>query len=126
MNKKRPIVLDYNGQRILLDTIASYIGVHSTAENSPDKYGIRFYLRTGEEIERVGNDEVSRDKVLKFLDDHFKPDFFFANKCQVCVHKEDRAKRQCFEKHDCIDYRGMKGFKREKDDARSMDASNKL
>ena len=74
MSKKRAVVLDYNGQRILLDTIAGYVPVYSNKEGEKDtKYGIRFHLRTGEVIDQMGNDDVSRNKVVKYLDDYFKP-----------------------------------------------------
>ena len=117
MSKKRCVVLNYNGQRIVLDTIAGYCGVYKDDRSTTTKHGVRFDLRTGETIEHMGNDEVSRNKVLKFLDDHFKPESFTANKCQVCAHKEDNRNNDCFSKHNnCSDFRGYSSFEREKDD----------
>ena len=116
MSKKRPVVLNYNGHRVLLDTIANYCSIYvSPDRNYPEKYGVRFYLRTGETVELAGTDEVSRDKVLKFLDDYFKPTYFSGNKCQVCAYREDNRKNKCYDKHDCRNYSGYRGFVRRED-----------
>jgi len=114
MSKRRPVVLDYNGLRILLDTVAGYCSIYTAdSSRSPAQYGIRFYLRTGEIIEHTGSDEISRGKVLKFLDDYFKPTHFSGNKCQVCVYKADQKNNKCFSERNCSDYSGLLGFARE-------------
>ena len=117
MSKKKEVVINYHGLRLLLGTVGGYCGIYlSDRHSNMTTYGIRFELRTGERVEQLGNDEVSRDKVLKFLDNHFKPLYFSGNLCQVCVHKEDNRNRDCYSKHDgCNDYNGYKSFEREKD-----------
>jgi len=114
-NRKMSVVLDYNGQRILLDTIAGYAAMYKDKRGEITEYGIEFSLRTGEIIEQYGNDQISRNKVLEYLDDYFKPDKFTANRCQVCEHKEDKRNGNCYSKHDCTTYKGLLGFKREKE-----------
>ena len=114
MSKRRSVVLNYNGQRLVLDTIAGYCAVYLANNNATTKHGIRFSLRTGETVEQEGNDETSRNKVLEFLDDYFKPVNFTANKCQVCTHRTDPD--NCYSKRNCSDFRGFQGFEREKDD----------
>lgn len=116
-NKKRRPVLDYNGQRIDLSNIVGYGSISLRVRHEPDQYGIRFDLRSGTIIEQLGDDSVSRNKVLKYLDDYFKPDGFTANKCQACEHYEDGRKNDCYSKHSCNSYGGWKGFKRMKDNA---------
>ena len=115
MSNKKLVVLNYNGQRIVLDTIAGYCGIYRTEKSTTTKQGIRFELRTGETIEQLGNDEVSRDKVLEFLDNHFKPEYFTGNLCHVCIHKKDAVTGDCYTKHNyCNDYHGFRSFEREK------------
>lgn len=118
MSKKRAVVLNYNGQRILLDAVAGYTPLYKKKERGSEaQYGIRFYLRTGEVIDKMGNDDVSRDNVIKYLDDHFKPDHFTASKCQVCIHKQDEALSKCSSLYDCSSWGGKRGFEREKANA---------
>jgi len=115
MSNKKSVVLNYNGQRIVLDTIAGYCGIYRADRNTTTKQGIRFELRTGKTIEELGNDKVSRDKVLGFLDNHFKPKYFIANLCQACIHKEDSKTDDCYTKHNnCNNYHRFKSFEREK------------
>jgi len=114
MSKKKTVVLNYNGQRIVLDTIAGYAAMYNNSSGKTlAEYGIQFSLRTGETIEQYGNDQTSRNKVLEYLDNYFKPDSFTANKCQACVHKADGRKNDCYTKYDCTSYSGLPGFKRE-------------
>jgi hypothetical protein len=116
-NKRKKLVLNYNGQRIDLDTIAGYQSISLRVRHEPTEYGVRFDLRSGTVIEQLGDDIVSRNKVLKYLDGHFKPDEFTANKCQACEHHEDGKKNDCYSKHSCNSYGNWKGFQRMKDNA---------
>lgn len=119
----RHTVIKYAGHRILLETVASYGPIFLSERNSATKYGIRFTLRNGLIEEALGNDELSRNKFIAFLDKHFKPTEFLAYKCDVCSNFKDNGYGSC-DLH-CNDYNNYRHFKREeKDDTRSMDASD--
>jgi hypothetical protein len=109
MSAKKQVTIDYNGQRILLDTVGGYCGIYKN-DRSNNEYGVRFYLRNGETIEQLGNDEGCQKDMLDFLDKHFKPISFSANKCQVCVYSSDH--RNCRNVRKCTEWDGHKGFKR--------------
>jgi len=118
MSKKRPPVINYNGQRILLETITGYIGIHLDRDSEADQHGVRFHLRNGEIIEYMGNDRECRDKVLNFLDDHFKPISFFANKCQVCADHTPSTSGYC-QVRECNAWENYPKFKRKEENESS-------
>jgi uncharacterized protein (DUF1330 family) len=109
--KKRPVVISYGGIRVLLDTIATYWPYNEQGNtNGTWQHGIHYALRSGETETAKGDDKVSRNAALKFLDDHFAPTHFKSNKCQVCVRSADRP--DCSSKHDCRMYNNFPKFKR--------------
>ena len=116
MSKKRSPVINYNGQRILLETITGYVGIYLEKAHESDRHGIKFHLRTGEIIEQLGTDNECRDKVLNFLDDYFKPVLFPANKCQVCADHTPNASGYCQVKQ-CGAWENYPKFKRKEENA---------
>ena len=122
MSKKKVIVVSYAGQRISLDAIAGYCPIHKSTNRGPNEYGVRFNLRTGEAIEMLGDDIVSRDKVITFLDSYFSPAIFTSNKCQVCaIYKKSALSNNCSQS--CHDWDGYQMFKRKEDANLSSDTS---
>ena len=111
MSKKRPTVINYSGRRILLDTIASYWPYSEHPSRGYRQYGIEFITRSGESITPHGNDEISRDKAIRFLDSYFNPDLFTSQKCYVCALRS----KTCETDHKCREYTGFTAFKRKED-----------
>ena len=108
MSKKRTVVINYAGRRVLLETIASYWPCITRADREEPKYGIEYLLRSGEKVDASGDDKPSRDKAIVFLDSYFKPDAFTGNKCDVCAIKD----KDCNSKYGCRPYNGYQGFER--------------
>ena len=126
MSKKKSPVIDYNGQRLLLETITGYVGIYLKQDHAAKTYGVRFNLRTGETIEQLGTDSACRDKVLDFLDNYFKPVSFSANKCQVCAKYTPSAAGNCQVKQ-CYYWENYPKFERkEENGAGNMAALDKL
>lgn len=125
MAKKKNTVISYAGHRVLLETVASYVGIWKNERNKADRYGVRFRLRNGDIVEAMGDDEEARDNVLDFLDDYFAVQRFTSNLCEVCIHKADEEEGDCYRKHNhCGNWGNRSAFEREEsDDTRSMDAS---
>ena len=118
MSKKQPVVINYNGLRLALDTIAGFLAIYSNGKHERNvKYGIRFFLRSGQQIEQLGTDERSRDKMMAFMDKHLNAQKFPGNKCQVCANwtRPDRGKTCATP--GCGDWERYPKFKREKDAA---------
>lgn len=115
----RNAAIRYGCQRILVETIAAYVPIIKNKAGIDEKYGIRFHLRTGESIEHMGNDELTRDKALRFLDEHFGPIGFTAHKCEACVHRTStgRCDKRCYQ------YDGYPRFQRRQEDDGSTSAA---
>jgi len=124
MSKKSPVVINYGGHRVRLDTIATFLPIYTIQRNESNHYGIRFHLRNGEEIDIKGNDEVSRDKAIAFLDNYFKPVLFTLDKCQVCIHQEERKRGDCYKVFDCAEFKGLRGFKRRGESNAALSSDN--
>lgn len=121
MRKNKDVAIDYNGLRVLVSTVASYTPVIGDKNStSPTTHGIRFHLRTGETVSKLGTDITMRNDVLHFLDECFKPTHFTADLCQVCIYKKDYEKGACYSKHGCSSWNSstgaFNGFVREEKD----------
>jgi hypothetical protein len=122
---KKEIVIDYGATRVLLSTVAAYLPIYNGARNSITKHGIRFHLRTGEIIEQLGDDEVSRDKVLAFIDVNFKPTKFTANRCTVCSNYTGNGESDYCATSSCSEWENYPKFERKKETA-NADLSNNV
>ncbi len=112
MSKKLPLVINYADRRILLEAIASYWPWAKKNSHEEIRYGIAYFLRSGEQVDASGNDEPSRDKALRFLDKHFKPTRFSGQRCTVCIHY---GAEDCYNDHNCTSFNHHKGFKRKEE-----------
>jgi len=92
---KKPIVFQYAGYRILLDTIASYWRT-DRIDRSSNYYTITFILRNGETISAEGNYEPLRDKALAYLDSCFNKKTFAASKCSICAVRNNGKCSVCY------------------------------
>jgi len=114
--KKKSVVISYAGTRLLLETIVGYVGVYLDASSKATRYGIKFYIRSGEIIEALGDDKLSRNNLLEFLDKHFDAVHFEAYMCNVCIHEE--ARDDCYQNRDqCGHWGNRQHFKRKESDA---------
>ena len=108
MSKKQVVVINYAGRRILLETIASYWPWITREQHEDTRYGITYFLRSGEKIDAYGNDGLSRDKAVAFLDKHYNITKFTGQKCAVCAKNSN----DCSATYSCYSHNDFKGFKR--------------
>lgn len=116
MSKPKNVIISWSTLRLSLDTVCAYYPFFKSEVGGSSKYGITFVLRSGGKQSSSGDDEVSRDKLLAFLDEHFNTQSFKANKCDVCARRDKKAKSGgCTQKpgETCYSYNNYKRFQRE-------------
>lgn len=115
MSKKQTLVINFANRRVLLETIASYWPWSTREVHEATRYGIAYLLRSGEKVDAYGNDELSRNKAIAFLDKHYPITKFTAQKCAVCV----RDGKDCSSTYSCYSYNNFEGFKRKEENESS-------
>jgi hypothetical protein len=103
-------MVEYANVRVRLDSIVNYWPVYKN-ESSGDRHGILIDKRDGDTLNIFGDDMVSRDQFVLFLDNHFKVKSFNTNKCTVCANKT----KGCSSEFNCRGYNGWPKFARLKE-----------
>lgn len=84
-NKNEPKMIKYAGVSLMIDTIAGFHPTYEHKVGSADHYGIKFFLRSGEVVQPVGNSKVLRDRVLSYLHGVIKTIDFPSLRCDACL-----------------------------------------
>lgn len=111
-NKKiEPKMISYAGVHLVIDTIAGFYPTHTPIGADNDDFGIVFVLRSGENVEAMGDSRALRDRVIEYLEIRIPTVEFPALKCEACKnYKEDEEKGGCYYSHirgsraDCDSY----------------------